>query len=294
MTIVVASPGQPKSAVIATKDEAYIIVEKQIVAVVAVEPRGGSGAGSVGPEGPPGPQGPAGPAGANGADGVDGLDGDSAYEIAVANGFVGTEAQWLASLVGPEGPEGPQGIQGPAGTNGTNGADGADGADGLSAYQIAVNNGFVGTEAEWLASLEGPQGPQGIQGVQGPAGPAGPAGADGADGADGLNAYQIAATVLAYAATIEVDLNTNSRFEVTLTGNATINVVNGVQGQAFTIRIKQDGVGTRLVTWGSGIRYGADITSIVLSTTPNKADYVGFIRDVTGAAYDVVALTKGF
>lgn len=28
------------------------------------------------------------------------------------------------------------------------------GAQGLSAYQIAVANGFVGTEAQWLASLE--------------------------------------------------------------------------------------------------------------------------------------------
>lgn len=38
------------------------------------------------PAGPPGPPGQSGPAG------------QSAYEIAVANGFVGTEAQWLASL----------------------------------------------------------------------------------------------------------------------------------------------------------------------------------------------------
>lgn len=29
-----------------------------------------------------------------------------------------------------------------------------EGADGLSAYQVAVDNGFVGTEAEWLQSLE--------------------------------------------------------------------------------------------------------------------------------------------
>ena len=27
------------------------------------------------------------------------------------------------------------------------------GVDGLSAYQVAVNNGFVGTEQEWLDSL---------------------------------------------------------------------------------------------------------------------------------------------
>ena len=53
---------------------------------------------------------------------------------------------------------GPQGIQG---IQGDPGADGADGAAGLSAYQIAVNEGFVGTEAQWLASLVGPQGPTG-------------------------------------------------------------------------------------------------------------------------------------
>lgn len=34
-----------------------------------------------------------------------------------------------------------------------------------SAYQIAVNQGFEGTEAEWLESLRGEQGPQGVSGV---------------------------------------------------------------------------------------------------------------------------------
>jgi hypothetical protein len=42
-----------------------------------------------------------------------------------------------------------------------------DSSDGLSAYEIAVNNGFVGTEQQWLDSLVGEQGPQGIQGIQG-------------------------------------------------------------------------------------------------------------------------------
>jgi hypothetical protein len=31
----------------------------------------------------------------------------------------------------------------------------SEAANGLSAYQLAVENGFVGTEAEWLASLQG-------------------------------------------------------------------------------------------------------------------------------------------
>ena len=46
--------------------------------------------------------------------------GDSAYEVAVANGFVGTEAEWLASLEGTDG------------TNGTNGTDGDDGLDAIN------------------------------------------------------------------------------------------------------------------------------------------------------------------
>ena len=38
-----------------------------------------------------------------------------------------------------------------------------DGVNGKSAYQIAVDNGFIGTEAEWLTSLRGADGKDGIQ-----------------------------------------------------------------------------------------------------------------------------------
>ena len=44
------------------------------------------------------------------------------------------------------------------------GGQGPAGADGLSAYEVAVNNGFVGTEQQWLDSLRGPQGPAGPSG----------------------------------------------------------------------------------------------------------------------------------
>lgn len=63
-----------------------------------------------------------------------GGQGLSAYQIALNNGFVGTEEEWLASLKGETGEQG---------------------AQGLSAYQVAVNNGFEGSETEWLASLQG-------------------------------------------------------------------------------------------------------------------------------------------
>ena len=74
---------------------------------------------------------------------------------------------------------GPQGIQGIQGIQGEQGIDGFIGADGLSAYEIALENGFVGTEEEWLAYLrQGPQGEQGPQGIQGPQGTPGTDGAD--------------------------------------------------------------------------------------------------------------------
>lgn len=38
---------------------------------------------------------------------------------------------------------------------------------GKSAYEVAVANGFEGTETEWLESLKGKDGAQGIQGIQG-------------------------------------------------------------------------------------------------------------------------------
>jgi hypothetical protein len=60
------------------------------------------------------------------------------------------------------------------GAPGADGSDGADGADGLSAYEVALENGFSGTEQQWLSSLIGPAGadstvpgPQGDQGTSG-------------------------------------------------------------------------------------------------------------------------------
>ncbi|RMB83639.1 collagen-like protein [Streptomyces shenzhenensis] len=90
--------------------------------------------------------------------------GDSAYEIAVKQGFEGTVEQWLASLVGAQGVKGDQGNTGPAGD---------------SAYEVALDSGFTGTAEQWLASLVGPKGDRGDPG------PTGADGADGSNGADG-------------------------------------------------------------------------------------------------------------
>ena len=58
-------------------------------------------------------------------------------------------------------------------------ASGGGGTPGISAYQIALKNGFVGTEAQWLTSLQGAVGPAGAVGPQGPAGTYGTDGAVG-------------------------------------------------------------------------------------------------------------------
>ena len=61
---------------------------------------------------------------------------------------------------------------------------GANGKDGRSAYEIAIENGFVGTVAEWLESLKGRHG---IDGKDGLPGKDGKDGADGLPGKDGTN-----------------------------------------------------------------------------------------------------------
>lgn len=91
-----------------------------------------------------------------------GKDGKSAFEIAVEHGFVGTEAEWLKSLKGVDGKDGVNGKDGCDGRNGADGLPGRDGIDGKSAYIIAVEHGFTGTENEWLQSLKGADGKDGI------------------------------------------------------------------------------------------------------------------------------------
>ena len=110
---------------------------------------------------------------------LQGKAGASAYQVAVANGFCGTQDEWLRSLIGPRGCMGRPGqsaydIAVEYGFDGTpqewidSLKEAKDGKDGASAYQIAVMNGYEGTVEQWLASLKG------------------------IDGKDGANAYQVA------------------------------------------------------------------------------------------------------
>ena len=63
--------------------------------------------------------------------------------------------------------KGDKGDKGDPGAPGNDGMDGADGTNGKSAYNIAVDNGFTGTETEWLESLTGNTGEPGAPGADG-------------------------------------------------------------------------------------------------------------------------------
>lgn len=101
--------------------------------------------------------------------GPKGEDGKSAYQIALDNGFVGTEVEWLASLQGEQGPEGPQGPKG---------EDGTMSFEDLTPEQKESLKGDKGDQ--------GPIGPKGDKGNTGETGAQGPQGIKGDKGDQGI------------------------------------------------------------------------------------------------------------
>lgn len=96
-----------------------------------------------------------------------------------------------------------------AATNAVRQAKEAGTFDGQSAYALAVQLGYTGSESAWIASLKGAkgdkgdtgaQGPEGATGATGPQGPQGPTGATGARGPTGATGPQGPAGASAVAA----------------------------------------------------------------------------------------------
>ena len=112
----------------------------------------------------------------NGANGEKGTDGKSVYQIAVEQGYQGSESDWLSSLKGDKGEKG---------NTGAKGNPGQDGAEGKSAYAIAVEHGYEDSEDEWLLSLKGEKGDTGERGEKGDTGLQGERGEKGETGQHG-------------------------------------------------------------------------------------------------------------
>jgi hypothetical protein len=137
----------------------------------------------------------------------------SAYEVALVNGFIGTEEQWLESLIGPQGSPGPQGPPGetaPSGLvwrgdwtiNGTGYIYEINDAVSYNGSSWWCYNGHISgagrapsEDSPYWAKLSsvgstGPQGPQGETGSPGPMGPMGLIGLTGPQGPIGSPGIQ--------------------------------------------------------------------------------------------------------
>jgi hypothetical protein len=153
------------------------------------------------------------------------------------------------------------------------------GTAGKSAYEIAVDYGFNGTEAEWIVSLKGDKGNDGDIGPQ---------------GVSFFN--RRIQTILASATSGAVTCNWNNfdEIRVTLDANTTLTFIGGNDGQGCTLKLKQDATGTRTLTMASSVRFNADIVSYTTTAAANKADRLGFIYDSADNKYDFVSVIKGF
>lgn len=113
-----------------------------------------------GEQGLQGVRGERGEQGERGLPGADGAKGDKGEQG--VRGLTGAKGD-----KGSDGLNGKDGLPGAKGVDGLPGKNGVDGKDGKSAYQIAVAQGFAGSEAAWLLSLKGEKGEKGDPGSGG-------------------------------------------------------------------------------------------------------------------------------
>jgi len=92
-------------------------------------------------------------------------------------------------------------------------------------------------------------------------------------------------------ATVTFDMDVSNIHTVTLGGNRTLAVSNVDVGQAFVIRLVQDGTGSRTVTWFSTIKWPSG-TAPTLSTAASDVDSFGFICTSSGN-YDGYIIGQG-
>jgi len=123
--------------------------------------------------------------------------------------------------------------------NGEKGDTGSRGAAGKSAYEVALQNGFTGTEADWLTSLKGQKGDAGepgatgAKGDPGEKGDAGTPGKDGVNGKDGTNGVDGKDGADGYSPTATVT-ETDAGAVISITdknGTTTATIKNGTSGE---------------------------------------------------------------
>lgn len=102
-------------------------------------------------------------------------------------------------------------------------------------------------------------------------------------------------TTLTDAATIATDASLNNSFRVTLGGNRTLgNPTNALDGQSLTWEIIQDATGSRTLALDTKFALGTDISSVTLTTTADKRDFLHAVYNAGADKFYVRAFVKGY
>jgi len=86
---------------------------------------------------------------------------------------------------------------------------------------------------------------------------------------------------------ITLDLTNGTVQIITLTGNATITMPTATSGKSFVMMLKQDGTGSRTVTW-STVKWAGG-TAPTITSTASRLDLLSFFADGTNWYGVVVA-----
>lgn len=144
---------------------------------------------------------------------------------------------------------------------------GAKGEDGKSAYQIAVDEGFEGSEADWLASLKGADGRNGIDGINGTNGKDGTNGVDGKTPVKGVDYFTTAEIQqIENEAAAKVDLSDYAK-SADLSTVATSGSYNDLKDKPNIPDAYELPVASATTLGGVKVGSGLDITNGVLSAT---------------------------
>ena len=101
-------------------------------------------------------------------------------------------------------------------------------------------------------------------------------------------------TTLTYEASITPDADTVSRFDLQLTGNATINKPSNLTaGQKIEYRIEQDTGGTNEITWSADYRSG-ELPTTQVAQGGNEITYVLCLYHEDDDKMDIVAFMRGY
>jgi len=103
-------------------------------------------------------------------------------------------------------------------------------------------------------------------------------------------------TSLAFSSTILISTGTTTIADITLEGNAIINFLDTPNdGASLLIRLRQDAIGSRLVTWDvARSRFSVELPAPVLTTDPSRLDYVLFRYNAADDKFDLLALNRNF